>query len=254
MCGNLARIIACLGVAAVLLAFLISPVYSQTGIDQTFTWTANASVSGFNRVDSPWYIVPVTFTTVHLQSFEVTVRIYNDGPTVYSFDLYAQFETPPPPYHTYAIIPSVYATNTSIVQRVTVNNVVPGFTSLISFSVHFTKRDYSLEPGVSVADIGGIDYTDNVLSVDSGSFGASFGLEGDANGHLSIGPISTIRVVGQTSGRPIPEFETTPLVLAISALTTIIFLSQTRKTKGPGNCQLVFTNSKNVRASSKPSA
>jgi len=231
------RILASIGVLAILLTFMIHSVDAQTVcgmFDQTFTWTVNKVLAGVNHLDAPWYPIPVKSgcKTVRLQSFEVSTRVNNNGPGPFAFDIYAQFVTPPPLYHVYSLFPFVYASQSAIMQRVGVDSVPQGWTGQVTFSVTFSRSSFRLGPGVVLVDASGINYTDNTLALTvSDSFGASFGILGvTSNGYITIGPISSIRVQG-TSEVPIPEFDTTAIVLTLSALVTVLALTQVKRAK-----------------------
>ena len=262
------RILVAIGVVAILLTFIIHPVNAQfvcSTIDQTFTWPnpqANKVLAGSNTLQANWNPIPVNSgcKIVRLQFFEVDVRIDNSGPGPFAFDIYAQFVTPVPQAG-YSLLPFVYASQSSILQRVGVDSVPQGWTGQATFSVSFSTSHFALGAGLALADASGINYTDNVLTTTvSDSFGASFGIKGaTSNGYITVGPTSSIRVQAtseaetpsttksastsitnstalststtNSSSSSIPEFETASIIFTLSALITILALSQVKRAK-----------------------
>jgi hypothetical protein len=239
------RFLASIGVVAILLTFMIQPVYSQTPFDQTFTWNVTRVLAGVNRMDSPWYPIPVgTARTVNLLYFEVRTILNNNGPAAFAFDIYAQFVTPPPTYHVYSLLPSFYVGKSAIVQRVSLGSVPQGWTAEVTFSIDFSRSTFHLGPGAVLADASGINYTDNRLAVTIGdAFGASFGLEGTTpNGYITLGPISSIQVKGASVS--IPEFEAAFMMLTLTVFVTALALTQVKRIRN-NRRRLVSTSSWN---------
>jgi hypothetical protein len=264
---------------------MIRPVPTQTvcsTFDQTFTWNANKVLAGANHLDSPWYIIPVKSgcKIVRLQFFEISTVINDNGPGPFAFDIYAQFATPPPQYsppqyQLSSLLPPVYASQSAILQRVDADAVPQGWTAQVTFSVTFSTSSFHLGPGVALADASGINYTDNRLTTTvQDSFGASFGFKGTTSyGYITIGPISSIQVQGTseiqaastststTTSSSISEFDTAAIVLTLSALITVIAVTELRRERRiPSESVLShfvttsFMRSRSVRASSRPSA
>jgi hypothetical protein len=231
---------------------MIHPVPTQSvcsTFDQTFTWpspAANKVLAGANHLDSPWSagIIPVKSgcKIIRLQYFEINTVIDNNGPGPFAFDIYAQFVTPPPLSYAISLLPPVYASHSAILQRVDADAVPQGWTAQVTFSVTFSTSSFHLGPGVALADASGINYTDNTLTTTvQDSFAASFGFKGTTSyGYITIGPMSSIRVQGTseiqgaststTTSSSISEFDTAAIVLTLSALITVLALTQTKGT------------------------
>jgi hypothetical protein len=265
------RILVAIGVVAILLTFMIHPGNAQfvcSMINQTSTWPAppgsNKVLAGSNSLQAPWYPIPVNAGCkfVRLQYFEVNVRIDNSGPGPFAFDIYAQFVTPVPQAG-YSLLPFVYASQSAILQRVGVDSVPQGWTGQATFSVSFSTSHFALGAGLALVDASGINYTDNVLTTTvSDSFGATFGIKGATpNGYITVGPTNSIRVQAtseveapststststsitnstalstsstnsSSSSSSIPEFETASIIFTLSALITVLALSQVKRAK-----------------------
>jgi hypothetical protein len=167
--------------------------------------------------------VAIPFRDVTIQYVEVHARVTNQGPGTFAFDLQAEWSGASDPYTT----PSA-----TVYQRMGIGWVDQGWSADAWFSVDFLAQNFQVgPPGAPVLDASGIRYFNSVHVPSPGDklwIGMGITSGATSNAVLRVEEC-WIRVKGVSGGQPVPEFEWSTVLLALSLASVFFLLKRQRR-------------------------